>query len=74
MSNENADVRGDWVGGMTNQNADVRSGRPAHTMTNENGDVMLMSWNGWAAHTMTHRTLGLILRYMSNYESEGYFR
>jgi len=23
MSNENADVRGDCVGGMTNQNADV---------------------------------------------------
>jgi len=23
---------------------------------------------------MTHRALGLILQYMSNYESEGYFR
>jgi len=23
-------------------------------MTNKNADVMLMSWNGWPARTMTH--------------------
>jgi len=33
------------------------------------GDASMMtSWNGWLAHTMTHRALGLILWYMSNYE------